>query len=485
LTDVVLATINARYSHCAFGLRYLRANLNQGRESAKILEFGLEEWPDRIVEAILAEDPKVVGLGVYIWNVELMGEVTSLLKGIRPELPLVLGGPEMIAVDDLPAWAHQADFVVSGEGELVFAGLCDDLLAGKIPEEKFRAGRVDDLSTLRLPYAEYTEEDIAQRTLYVESSRGCPYGCEFCLSSLDRKVRRFPMAQVLGALEDLWRRGARSFKFVDRSLHLAESEELLDFFLKRRDEPGLFVHFELVPEALDENMLDALSGFSLNSLQLEVGVQSFNPDVCARIGRKISADKVEQALLVLRDKTQAHIHADLVLGLPGETWESVKDSFDRLFALRPDEIQVGILKRLRGVAIARHDEAFGMVYRDRAPYDVLQTGELSFARMQRLKRFARGFERMVNSGNFHSSAARLLEGPSAFDAFMAFSDWLFERTLQDVGMSISRKTGMIFDYLTEVLGVDESEAAGGLAADFDRLGRKKGLPEKVRRWAGL
>ena len=485
MTDVVLATANARYSHCAFGLRYLKANLNRGRENAKILEFGLADWPERIVEAILAEDPKLVGLGVHIWNVELMGEVTGLLKGIRPTLPLILGGPEMIAADDLPNWVHQADFVVSGEGEQVFAELCDGILADEKPEGKFRQGHVADLSVLRLPYDEYTEEDIGQRTLYVESSRGCPYGCEFCLSSLDRRVRRFPMEQILRALEDLWMRGARSFKFVDRSLHLAESEELLDFFLKRRDEPGLFVHFELVPEALDETMLGALSGFPPESLQLEVGVQSFNPEVCARIGRRISADKVEQALLVLRDKTQAHIHADLVLGLPGETWESIRDSFDRLFGLGPHEIQVGILKRLRGVPIVRHDEAFGMVYRDRAPYDVMQTADLSFARLQRLKRFARSYERMINSGNFRSSAAKLLKGPSAFDAFMAFSDWLFERTMQDVGMSISRKTSLIFDYLTEVLGLDEFDAASGLAADFERLGRKKGLPEKVRKKAGF
>ncbi len=472
MADIVLATANARYSHSALGLRWLQANLPQDREQVEILEFVLGDWPESIVEAILSHQPKIVGLGVYIWNVDLMGQVCDLLKAIHPQLPLVLGGPEMICAQNLPAFADQADYVVSGPGERAFADICHSLLPGKPPP-----------ADLRLPYSLYSDEDIAHRVLYIESSRGCPFGCEFCLSALDQRVERFAIDAVLAELAVLWQRGARRFKFVDRSLHLADSTKLLNFFLARKEDPHLFVHFELVPEALSDSLLAQLAEFLPGSLQLEVGVQSFDAEVCARIGRRISANKVEQVLGQLLSKTQAHLHADLVAGLPGEGWDSFRAGFDSLHALAPHEIQVGILKRLRGALIDRHSESWQMRYRNVAPYDVMQTSALSFLQLQRLKRFARVFDRVANSGNFQTTAQHLLAGPSAFDAAMTFSDTLFARTGQASGWSLKRLSQELFDYLCQEKTMPAAEAANCLVHDFATAGRTRGLPDEIRRQA--
>ncbi|MBU1909976.1 MAG: DUF4080 domain-containing protein, partial [Verrucomicrobia bacterium] len=264
---------------------------------------------------------------------------------------------------------------------------------------------------------------------YVESSRGCPYHCDYCLSAGDAPVRYFPLSALQKALDRLLVRGARSFKFVDRTfnLEIGRCLILLTFFLERM-RPGLFVHFEMVPDRFPPELREVLARFPAGALQLEIGIQTFNPEVAARIHRPLNLRTVEDNLTFLRQRTAVRLHTDLIAGLPGETLESFAAGFDRLVRLDPHKIQVGILKRLRGSAIARHDGAWKMRYSARPPYEVLSTSVLDEDTLQGLQRFARYWELVVNRGRFPETAPLLWRGrASPFAAFHAFSEWLHLR----------------------------------------------------------
>ncbi len=319
MPDVVLTTFNARYHHSAFGLRYLRANMGELRGETEILEFGLSENPLEVMDQILVRNPRIVGVGVYIWNVEPSTRLVADLKRVRPDLTVVLGGPEVsYEWDDQPI-VPLADYVIAGEGDLVFPELCRRVLGGDRPREKFLIADPPALAEVKLPYDEYTDEDIAHRVVYVEASRGCPFTCEFCLSALEIPVRQFPLADFLRAMQSLLDRGTRQFKFVDRTfnLNLKTSRAILEFFLDRY-EPGLFLHFEMIPDRLPESLRDIIARFPAGALQFEVGIQTFDAAVSERISRRQDALKLEENLVFLREETGVHVHADLIVGLPGE-----------------------------------------------------------------------------------------------------------------------------------------------------------------------
>ncbi|MCP4604978.1 MAG: DUF4080 domain-containing protein [Proteobacteria bacterium] len=478
MADIVLATANARFSHTSLALRCLKANLGPLKDRSAIMEFTIDERPGDIAEKILEAKPKILGLGVYIWNVTMLTETVELIKQVQPELTLVLGGPEVGFDTQGLKIVDRADYVIAGEGEAAFSQLSTDLLESSPPGDKLIPGGLPDLASLALPYDLYEDPDIANRVIYVEASRGCPFSCEFCLSSLDKKVRKLPLDRLIKALEKLWNRGARRFKFVDRALHLAVTPDLLEFFLDRL-EPDLFLHFELIPDHLPEKLFNLFTRFPPGAVQLEAGVQTANPLVASRIGRKQNSEKVFNTLCRLRSETGVHIHSDLVVGLPGETLESFAQGFDRLTAARPHEIQVGILKGLRGAPIRRHDIEWDMIYNPSPPYDILKNRHMDFATMQRLKRFSRYFDLVYNSGNFVSSTPLIWGDSSPFNAFYNFSDWLYKETKRTSAIALNRLSELLFTYITTVLGRDKSDAANRLFADYARLGRKS-LPGAIR-----
>jgi len=331
-----------------------------------------------------------------------------------------------------------------------------------------------------MPYRLYTGEDIAHRVVYIEASRGCPFTCEFCLSSLEIPVRQFALEPLLAELEQLLGRGLRQFKFVDRTfnLNLMVSRAILEFFWKHFT-PGLFMHFEMIPDRLPEGLREIIARFPAGALQFEVGIQTFNLEVSGLISRRQDYNRLADNLRFLREHTGVHIHADLIVGLPGETMESFGDGFDRLVALEPQEIQVGILKRLRGTPIARHDESWGMVYCGEPPYEILCNKLIDFATMQRLRRFARYWDLVGNSGNFRSAVAMIWGDQSPFHGFLAFSDWVYQRVKRTDSISLNGLAELIFAFLTDHKGVEVARAAETLIADFRRAGRKE-LPELLR-----
>ena len=513
MPSIVLATLNAKYPHCAFGLRYLLANMGELRDETVLLEFTINQQTLDILGAILAQQPLIVGLGVYIWNVEETTRLVADLKRVAPEVIVVLGGPEVsYETDDLEI-AHLADYVITGEGDVAFAALCRELLGDGRERsgegERGRQGERTDgaerplsptplfpispsllpapipaLSDLTLPYDLYSDEDIAHRVLYVEASRGCPFTCEFCLSALDIPVRQFPLDTFLAAMERLIQRGAKQFKFVDRTfnLNLRVSRAILDFFL-RRYQPGMFLHFELIPDRLPDSLKELIVQFPAGALQFEVGIQTFNDEVSHLISRQQDNALVEQNLTWLRDHTGVHVHADLIVGLPGESLDSFATGFDRLVRLAPHEIQVGILKRLRGTPIIRHNAEWQMVYSPHPPYEILQTKLLDFGTIQGLRRFAKYWDTISNSGNFVETAGLVMdeggrqkdesgEGErSPFVEFRRLSAWLFVREGHAHGIALGRLVELLFEYLTTQRGQSAELVATALWRDYQRGGR--------------
>jgi radical SAM superfamily enzyme YgiQ (UPF0313 family) len=477
MPDLVLATLNARYIHSAFGLRYLLANLGDLQSRAVLAEFDINQRPLEIVEAILAREPRIVGFGVYIWNVTPTTEVVALLKRLRPDLTIILGGPEVSYESDAQEIVHLADHTITGEADLKFAEVCRALLAGEaLP--KIIAAEIPALNSVTLPYELYSDEDLRHRVLYVEASRGCPFTCEFCLSSLDIPVRAFALEPFLAALDRLLARGARQFKFVDRTfnLHLPTSTAILQFFLDRwRD--GLFLHFEMIPDRLPEALRGLIAKFPPGALQFEVGIQTFDDATSRNISRRQNLAKLEDNFHHLREHTGVHIHADLIVGLPGEDLASFGRGFDRLVALRPQEIQVGILKRLRGTPIVRHDAEWGMLYSPQPPYEILQTRLIDFTALQRMRRFARYWDLVANSGNFLVTAPLLWEGgESPFSSFLRFSDWLGATLGQRHGIALATLAESLFQFLITERNLDPDRVTATLAQDWQRGGRGDRLP---------
>ena len=489
---VVLATLNAKYIHASLGLRCLLANMDrhggQGlRAVTQLREFVIQQRPTQIVEELLALKPQVIGLGIYIWNVVETTQVLRLLKALRPDIKVVLGGPEVSHEVEAQEICRLADHVITGWGDVSFPKVCRALLDGPQPLMKVITGEQPPLDALAFPYDEYTDADIAKRLLYVEASRGCPFKCEFCLSALDKTAWAFDLDAFMAEMDALYQRGARNFKFVDRTFNLKveHSVRILQFFLDRLQSaseatglaPNLFVHFEVVPDSLPDRLKALIVQFPAGSLQFEVGIQSFNPEVQQRISRKQDNLKTADNLRWLVSQSQAHVHADLIFGLPGETLESFAAGFDRLYALAPHEIQFGILKRLRGTPIARHTSDFAMVYDPQTPYTILQNSTIDFATLQRIQRFARYWDMIANSGRFLRARSLLLEGVdgspvSAFSAFLDFSDWLWQTTGKTHEFALEKLVDVLFAHLTGPRGMDEDAVRQALLADYRGSGAR-------------
>jgi len=484
MPDIVLATLNAKYIHAAFGLRYLMANLGAMRERATICEFDINQRPMDIVEALLAQNAKIIGLGVYIWNAEQTLKIVANLKRLRPSVTIVLGGPEVSYETEQQEICGLADYVIRGEADLAFADLCEKLLTGRRPLMRVIDAKLPEFAELALPYELYSEHDMRHRVMYVEASRGCPFKCEFCLSSLDVPVRNAPLEPFLEAMQRLLDRGARQFKFVDRTfnLNLNISRRILEFFLERY-EPGLFVHFEMIPDRLPEALRSIIAKFPPGALQFEVGVQSFNPEVERLISRRQDHERLADNLRWLREDTGVHVHADLIVGLPGEDIASFGRGFDSLWRLRPQEIQVGILKRLRGTPIVRHDAEWEMVYSPHPPFEILQTKLVSFDELQTMRRFSRYWDLVANSGKFGKTVELMLDGPSPFERFFAFSGWLYTRTGQRThGIALHDLTEHVRTFMTDELGIDSATVDETIKAD--QRPRAKHLPKRQGMHAG-
>jgi len=477
---IILSTLNSRYTHSAIGLRYIYANLQEYQADSKIMEFSINDALQSVAEKLLDSEPDIIGLGVYIWNASQIHELIHIIKKVSPNTLIILGGPE-VSYQPFRVNFDLADYIIQGEGDLAFYKLCQDI-DHNCADEKIIRMSIPNLKEIALPYQYYSDHDIKNRYLYVEVSRGCPFECEFCLSSMDEKVRAFDLDTVLSEFQKLWDRGARNFKFVDRTfnLNMKTANKILDFFLEK--EPPYFAHFEVIPDHFPATLREKIQRFPHGALQLEIGIQTLNLEIADNISRQLKLQKIKENISFLEHETDAHIHLDLIVGLPGESLDSFGKNLDELLRLSSCEIQIGILKKLSGTYINRHDIEHGMVYSDIPPYDILKNKQLSFKDIQIMKRFARFWDLYYNSGNFKRSLKLLWKEKSPYESFYTFSLWIYQQTDSTWKISLPRQGELIFTYLSQVQKLDPKEVAQPMLEDMMKL-KGRALPPYLKEYA--
>lgn len=461
MKKVILAALNAKYIHSNLALRYLsRFQNNNQKHHVETMEFTINQRLDFIAEELFRKQPDVVLFSCYIWNVEMLRQLCPILKKIMPDCVIGFGGPEVSYESETFLGENPAvDFVMRGEGELVFTKYLEHLDAGnpatlgEIESLTYRQnGEIlstpqmhpMDLALLPFPY-EDDFSDVQNQIIYYESSRGCPYHCGYCLSSVENGVRFVPLDKVLPDLQKFLDKNVPQVKFIDRTFNCKKSHAMAIWkYLHEHDNGVTNFHFEITADLIDQETIDFLKTVRKGLFQFEIGVQSTNPQTIRAINRNVDFAALSEIVQQIKDGGNIHQHLDLIAGLPYEDYDSFGRSFNDVYALHPEQLQLGFLKVLKGSMLHQKQKEFEIVYHDTAPYEVLTTHELPYADTLRLKYVEEMVETYYNSGRFLHTLAYLVplyESPFAF--FEALSQFWVGKNYHYLGLS---KMGL-FDVL--------------------------------------
>lgn len=446
--NVVLSTLNSKFIHSSLALRYLKAYGEAHGQAYDIVEYTINMPVLHILSDITEHDIDILGFACYIWNIEMTLHVVDMVKAVRPDIKIVLGGPEVsFTADELLTRCPNIDYIVQGEGEEAFHALVTALHLGNdgldpvIPGVRGRrdgsilgsteAVEVRDLSTIPFPYTEADMEDLEHKIIYYESSRGCPFSCQYCLSGNKNTVRFFPQERTLKELEWFIDHGVKQVKFVDRTFNCAPHHHrpLMEFM--RDSETDMNFHLEMEPELMTDWETNILCETPLGRIQIEVGVQSTHKKTLDAINRYNDWPYIQKSIRPIIQAGRTHVHMDLIVGLPHEDFNRFGQSFNDLFSLQPHALQIGFLKLLKGSGVRRMSE-YKYVADSLAPYEVLSTHVLPYDDVRFLKYFEDVFERFYNSERFRTTFGyighQLIHGET--DAFTYFCDmtraWLKE-----------------------------------------------------------
>lgn len=446
--NVVLSTLNSKFIHSSLALRYLKAYGEAHGQAYDIVEYTINMPVLHILSDITEHDIDVLGFACYIWNIEMTLHVVDMVKAVRPDIKIVLGGPEVsFTADELLERCPNIDYIVQGEGEEAFHALVTALQLGNdgldpvIPGVRGRrdgsilgsleAVEVSDLSSIPFPYTEEDMDDLEHKIIYYESSRGCPFSCQYCLSGNKNTVRFFPQERTLEELQWFIDHGVKQVKFVDRTFNCAPHHHrpLMEFM--RDSDTDMNFHLEMEPELMTEWETNILCETPSGRIQIEVGVQSTHKKTLDAINRYNDWPYIQKSIRPIIQAGRTHVHMDLIVGLPHEDFNRFGQSFNDLFSLQPHALQIGFLKLLKGSGVRRMRE-YKYVADPLATYEVLSTHVLPYDDVRFLKYFEDVFERFYNSERFRTTfgyiGQQLIHGET--DAFTYFCDmtraWLKE-----------------------------------------------------------
>ena len=417
---VILTTLNAKYIHTSLALRWLYV-ANKDRFNLSFKEYVNKEEVRTIADDLLLPDPDIIGISVSIWNVIKTGELIRLLKKKKPDLIILVGGPE---VSYEPAYFLQnwpIDYVISGEGEFILGDLLSALSEGRSTvmdsvsspgfiSKKIAKADLERLAALPSPYLlEEDQNERLNRLVYFETSRGCPYQCAYCLSSLEKNVRYFPQSYIKQNLDDLFRQGVRQIKFLDRTFNLNKKHTYSVFdFLIRKHRTGVSCQFEIYADLLDDEMINYLNEeLPQHYFRFEIGIQSTYEPTNEAVRRKQNFKQLSDNVKKLMVGGKVDLHLDLIAGLPYETLERFKRSFDDVFSLRAKEVQLGFLKLLRGTALRQSAGQYGYRYNEQAPYEIQSNNAIAADELSRIHDVEHALEKYWNSGKFKRTMQQL------------------------------------------------------------------------------
>ncbi len=476
----ILVAINAKYEHESLAAWYLKAACRKSGLDLTVLQHSINDSVQKIWTAILDEEPDVACFSCYIWNRILVQNLIADLKKVRPDTVVVVGGPE-VCYDEAAAdfKAYGADYVIRGEGESRLPRLLLQLegKAGSGEASWQDEGReAEDFVSPFIP--EYLER-VRDRIAYIESSRGCPYNCSYCLSSIDRGLRCFPLEEVYQGIDALVGAGARVIKFIDRSFNVhRHALEIWEYIRKFSPETITF-HFEVNPDRLSDRQMEALAAMPPGLMQIEAGIQSTNLETLKAISRSMDVDRALENLKKIMAWGNIHVHTDLIAGLPFEDMDSFKESFNAVYAVRTHHLQLGFLKLLHGTRIRREAEKHQYRFRSYPPYEVLSNRYLTAKDILTLKGIEEVLDRFYNSGRLNLTLAYAETlFPSAFDFYHKLSCWLKERNLLFMPLAAIRLYELLRDFSLDA-GADPQLLESLLGLDYVCSLRTTAIPETL------
>ena len=500
---VVLSTLNAKFIHSSFALKYLEKVCKRVCPDVVRKEYTINNELLTILSDLYKEEPAIVGLGCYIWNVDMVLELAGLIKKVLPQVIIVLGGPE-VSYDPAEIMNNNPciDYIVQGEGEeilpLLLTKLQSELPVDDVMGLTYRKNNevlvgqpqvIKDINTLPFPYCDEDISQLQDKIIYYESARGCPFSCKYCLSSATSGVRFLELARVYQDLQFFIRHNVRQVKFVDRTFN-ARKEHYLPIlrFLAKQDCRTNF-HFEIAVDVLDDEVIEFLKDVPVGRFQFEIGIQSTYEPTLAKICRHNNWPKIVDYVTKIVAYQNIHLHLDLIVGLPEENYLQFGQSFNDVYQLKPEMLQIGFLKMLKGAGVRENAEAYQYVFLEHAPYEVLSNNCLSYGEVRKLKILEEVFNQTYNAGRFKTTLQFLitLRGGDAFAFYDDLTTYWEERGLHLVAHS----SKSLYKYLLEFCQVYHKDAVGKVQEflKFDALLSEKGairpeiLPWNQEIWA--
>lgn len=436
----LLVAVNAKYIHSNPAVYSLKRFAGEYTDAVEIAEYTINNRMEDILEDIYRRKPDVIGFSCYIWNIGMVEKLMGELHKLLPKLPVFLGGPEVTYdADKLLRKYPYLTGIFIGEGEATFAQVVKYYVKKNpesledIPGLMLRSGMTPERKPLNLTDVPFLYDDMApftNRIIYYETQRGCPFRCSYCLSSIDKTVRFRDIEVVKKELAFFLEKKVKQVKFVDRTFNCNHDHAMAVWqYLYDHDNGVTNFHFEIAGDILREDEIALVAKMRPGLVQFEIGVQSTNTDTLREIRRVMDIEKLKQVVAALKAAHNVHIHLDLIAGLPYEDYDSFARSFDDVYAMEPEQLQLGFLKVLKGSYMAEMAESYGLVYTDYAPYEVLYTNWLSFTEICRLKRIEEMVEIYYNSGQFaHSLPVMIADlGQGAFAFYEALADFYEEQ----------------------------------------------------------
>lgn len=498
MKSILLSTLNAKYIHTSLALLYLRAFCGQDSLlSIRIKEFSINEFGPDIMAQLFLQQPDVLCFSCYIWNTRFILDICRDYKKVSPHTIIILGGPE-VSYDAQTILQENAaiDFIVRGEGEVTFRELLLALneeqsvqvisgityrLEGDIFHNEDRP-LITDLDMIPFPYPMNLEE-FQDKIIYYESSRGCPFNCSYCLSSTQRGIRYFSMERVKRDLSILMAQEVREIKFVDRTFNCHEKRamEIMQFILDKGSSSKF--HFELEASLISDEMLDFLKTIPADKFNFEIGIQSTNPATLEAVRRKSDWSRLCNSIKLMRSYNNIHLHLDLIAGLPFESYQEFAHSFNDAYALKPDVLQLGFLKLLKGSDMRFFAAQHNYIYQQQAPYQVLSNQYLDYSELIKLKDIEDLLEKYHNSGDMQQSIAYIVASvyyDDAFAFFEDFTDYWREQGLFDMGHKKDRLYSFLMCFIAERYGNHRDAVNDLLKYDYFMRNRSDLLPAQLR-----
>ncbi|MDM5357803.1 B12-binding domain-containing radical SAM protein [Peribacillus sp. ACCC06369] len=482
--NIIISTLNAKYIHTSLSIRYLKAYA-QPDYDVQLAEYTIKDPIMNIVGDLYSKKPDVIGFSCYIWNIEETMKVVAMLKKINPELVIILGGPEVTY--DVGEWLDKipgADFIVIGEGEVTFKALLSEIEGAndykKVGGIAYRQngkkiiqpqnGKVD-LKSLPTPYRlEEDRSDLSKRVTYIETSRGCPFSCQFCLSSIEVGVRYFDREKIKEDIRYLMANGAKTIKFVDRTFNISRSYAMEMFqFLIDEHLPGVVFQFEITADIMRPEVIQFLNDNAPAGLfRFEIGVQSTNDHTNDLVMRRQNFEKLTRTVTMVKEGQKIDQHLDLIAGLPEEDYHSFRKTFNDVFELRPEEMQLGFLKMLRGTGLRIRADEHQYIYSDHAPYEILGNNVLSFDDIVRIKQVEDVLEKYWNDHRMDHTTEYLIKTvfQSPFDFFQDFGTYWDQQGWSRIGHQLEDLFRRLQQFLASRESVELKNIIGLMKLDY-------------------